>query len=63
MQPDTILPAMLTVPGAIAYSGFSRSRIYAHLKSKELEARKAGRRTLIVRVSLDRLLAGLPKAA
>lgn len=63
MQTESVVPAMLTISGAMAYSGFSRSRIYAHLKRRELEARKAGRRTLIVRSSLDRLLAELPKAA
>lgn len=63
MKSETILPVLLTIAGACAYSGFTRSRLYHHLKNKDIEARKAGRRTLIERASLDRLLAALPKAA
>ena len=38
---------MMTVPEAVNASGMSRSAIYLALKRGDLQARKAGRRTLI----------------
>ena len=61
-QTESIAPAMFTIPGAIVYSGFVRSRLYLEIKAGRLDARKAGRRTLITRASLDALLDALPKA-
>jgi excisionase family DNA binding protein len=63
-NPSTqIAPAMLTIQDAAKYAGFSRSRIYEEMNAGRLDARKAGRRTLISRASLDDLLASLPRAA
>ncbi len=61
-QIETIAPAMFTIQGAVVYSGFVRSRLYSEIKAGHLDARKAGRRTLITRASLDALLASLPLA-
>lgn len=58
-----ITPAMLTIADAAKYAGFSRSRIYEELSAGRIDARKAGRRTLIVRASIDEMLASLPKAS
>ena len=57
---DCDLPAALPIPAAVRYSGLSRSRIYVGLKEGSLRAVKAGRRTLVLRQSLDELLATLP---
>lgn len=54
--------AFFTVEGACEYSGLSRTRIYQALATRDLTARKAGRRTLIARESLDALMAALPPA-
>ena len=56
-----IVPVMFTVAGASVYSGFARSRLYLEIKAGRLDARQAGRRTLITRDSLDAMLAALPK--
>ena len=60
MKPDTLLPITLSVRAAIDYSSLTRSFIYANRAS--LDWRKAGRRSLITRASLDALLAALPRA-
>ena len=49
-----------TMPQAVDYTGLSRSRIYEALKSGELSARKAGRRTLFAFADLDAYLANRP---
>ena len=59
---EALAPAMLPIPAACRYSGFTRSRLYLEIKAGRVDARKAGRRTLITRESLDALLASLPKA-
>lgn len=60
---EQMQPVMLTVQNAVKRSAFSRTRLYAEMKSGRLDVRKAGRRTLITRESLDALLAALPKVA
>ena len=54
------LPAALPIPAAVRYSGLARSRIYLALNDGSLRAVKAGRRTLVLRESLDAFLAQLP---
>jgi len=51
--------AYLNVEEALAYLGIDRTRLYKSMD--KLDARKAGRRTLISRKSLDRWFARLPK--
>jgi excisionase family DNA binding protein len=54
-------PAMLTISAACRYAGIARSRLYLEIKTGRVDARKAGRRTLITRESLDAFLASLPR--
>lgn len=49
-------PATLTITRSSDYSGLSRSTIYNKIRDGELEVRRIGRRTLVTRRSLDRLL-------
>jgi hypothetical protein len=52
----------LTVEDAVKASGLARSRLYVLLAEGKLEARKAGRRTLIMGDSLRHYLESLPPA-
>ena len=60
MTTQPIKPSHLPIPGAVAYSGSSRTAIYEAMKLGKIEARKCGRRTLISVASLDEYLASLP---
>lgn len=55
-------PLAVTIPGAAQMSGLGRSRIYELIGEGTLEARKAGRRTLIMTDSLRAYLSTLPAA-
>lgn len=55
-------PRLLKIADAVAYSGESRSGLYLRIARGELRAVKSGRRTLIDRESLDRVLDALPSA-
>jgi hypothetical protein len=48
---------------AVTVSGIGRTRIYAYIKAKQLKARKAGRRTVILASDLQAFLENLPEAA
>lgn len=54
-------PITLTILGAVAASGMSRTTLYEALKRGDLTARKAGRRTLISFAELEAYLASLPQ--
>ena len=56
------LPGAFTIEGAVAFSGLPRSHIYEAIGRNDLDARKAGRRTLIEGDSLRAYLAKLPRA-
>jgi hypothetical protein len=60
---EALAPAMLPILAACRYAGFARSRLYLEIKAGRIDARKAGRRTLVTRESLDAFLATLPRAA
>lgn len=60
MNTQPIKPSHLPIPGAVAYSGSSRTSIYEALKLGKIEAKKCGRRTLVSVASLDAYLASLP---
>ena len=62
-QSQALIPAMLTIDDAVRYSGHARSRLYLDIKAGKLDVRKAGRRTLISRKSLDAMLDALPRAS
>lgn len=53
-------PLTVTIPDAVRISGMSRSAIYLALKRGDLQARKAGRRTLIATSDLEAFIANLP---
>lgn len=55
-------PILYTMEGAQAASGFARSRLYEEIGAGNIQAKKAGRRTLIVGDSLRAYLANLPRA-
>lgn len=55
-------PMLFTLKDAVAFSGFSRSRIYALAGLGEIATKKAGRRTLIVAKSLQDAIERLPAA-
>jgi len=50
----------VTIPDAVKATGMSRTVIYEKLKSGELPAKKAGRRTLISFADLEAYLENLP---
>jgi excisionase family DNA binding protein len=49
-----------SIPQASARTGLSRTTIYALIKRGDIQARKAGRRTLILADALDQFLSQLP---
>jgi len=51
-----------TIAAATKIVGLSRTVIYELIKRNEIEARKAGRRTLILTASLSDYLSRLPRA-
>jgi hypothetical protein len=51
-----------TIEDAVKFSGLARTRLYILLADGKLEARKAGRRTLIMGDSLRHYLESLPPA-
>jgi hypothetical protein len=53
-------PIAYTIRSAVAASGFSRSRIYELIARGDVEARKDGRKTLIMAASLAAYIATLP---
>ncbi len=55
-------PLGYTIPDAVRLTGLARSRIFLLLASGELQACKAGRRTLILGESLRTYYAALPPA-
>jgi excisionase family DNA binding protein len=60
---ERIHPKMLSINEACDYTGLGRTLICGFIKSGDLPARKAGRRTLILKADLDDWLDGLPPCA
>lgn len=61
-QPVHVEPLALTIPNAVAASGFSRTELYRQLAAGNIRAVKAGKRTLVLADSLKKHLASLPPA-
>ena len=57
---DVILPMVLSVPQAARFTTLSEATIWRLLRRRTLEARKHGRRTLILRESAEAYVRGLP---
>ena len=55
--------AWFDMPDAQIYCGLSRSSLYIKLRAGDLEGRKLGKRLVISRESVDRMMASLPKYA
>jgi excisionase family DNA binding protein len=51
-----------SIEQAAKLSGIGRTRLYQEISDGRLEARKAGKRTLITRTALERFIASLPSA-
>jgi excisionase family DNA binding protein len=56
-------PYAHSIATAVKVSAFGRSTIYQAIRDGELEARKRGRRTVILDSELKRWLDSLPRAA
>lgn len=56
-------PAARTLESTAAHYGWTRTFIFGRLACGDLEARKAGRRTLVTTESAERLFANLPRAS
>ena len=52
-----------TIAEATKVTGFTRTRVYEEIAKGRLKAVKAGRRTLIIAKSLERLIEALPLAS
>ena len=50
----------LTINGAVQASGIARSKLYELIASGQIDARKQGRRTLVIADSLRRHIEALP---
>lgn len=61
-QPAHVEQLALTIPNAIAASGYSRTKLYELLAAGNIRAVKAGKRTLVLADSLKKHLASLPPA-
>ena len=55
-------PAALPLSQAVSYLGMSISSLYEAIQRGDLDARKCGRKTLVLKQSCDRFLADLPAA-
>ena len=51
----------VTIPKAVEVSGLGRTTIYQLIGAGKIDARKQGRRTLVIVESLSRHLESLPK--
>jgi excisionase family DNA binding protein len=63
MAPPKIDPAAMQIPAAVAYSGLSRTRLYALMGAGEIEAVKVGKRRLVLRGSIDAFFERQPRVS
>jgi predicted DNA-binding transcriptional regulator AlpA len=61
-QQCVVQPYALCISDAVFYYGFSRSTFYRRLRAGDFEARKVGRRTLVLVASLQAFIESLPSA-
>ena len=59
MSPN-VEPTWFDLNTAMAYCPFSRSYIYLKLKDGSIEGRKLGKKLLVSKDSIDKMIAGLP---
>jgi excisionase family DNA binding protein len=60
---STIEPALYDVKDAAAYLHLSRARVYELLAAGDLEARKLGGKTVLLKTEIERYVRSLPVAA
>jgi len=58
---STPVPIAVPVPEACRIVGIGRSRLYEEIAAGRIEARKAGKRTLVMVASLRDYVASLPR--
>jgi excisionase family DNA binding protein len=63
MQTGKTPPLAFSIPDAVAYSGLSRSRIYALMRDGLLPSVQVGGRRLITRAAIDSFFSKLSEAA
>jgi excisionase family DNA binding protein len=61
--PDRITSLVYSLDDLTLVTGLGRTRLYELINSGKLPARKAGRRTLVLREDVDAFLRSLPKVA
>jgi hypothetical protein len=59
-EQETLEPLAISIEEAVRVSGESKSRLYELIGDRQIEARKSGRRTLVVFASLKQRLGNLP---
>lgn len=59
---DKLPPVLLPVLEAMEYIGYTRTRLFEEMREGRLDVRKAGRRNLITKASLDKRAAELPRS-
>ncbi len=59
---DVAKPLAYTIEGAVQASGATRSRLFELIAQGALDARRAGKQTLILADSLEAYLKSLPRA-
>lgn len=59
---ELLIPVSYSIPGTSQVTGLPRTTVYRLIAEGALDARKAGRRTLITSESIRAYLAGLPVA-
>ncbi len=62
MRDELTIPLAVTIKEGTRLMGISRTRTYELIKGRQLEAVKAGRRTLLIMESVRSYLASLPRA-
>jgi excisionase family DNA binding protein len=60
MSDTTVVQRAYSIRQVRELTGFCNEKVYQHIRSGELVARKAGRRTLVLAADLDRFLQSLP---
>jgi excisionase family DNA binding protein len=60
IPPEIPTELAFTIPEVVAAAKMPRTAVYLALQQGQLEAKKSGRRTLILREELKRYLANLP---
>jgi hypothetical protein len=61
-EPPHQAPVARTIEATCEHYGWTRTFVYGQLAIQKLEARKAGRRTLITTESAEQLFRSLPRA-